>query len=219
MGLQAHVVTGSVGVGDRLQDPVDADPDQVQELTEHHGDLGGIDTVGTEYRTAPALGALIGVHEPFFEHADGHFAAPSHLAENLAGQGKVIAVDGAEQFSPQDRHILRIAGSEEEMALVGAGTAADTAVHENLQGAELVETLLQPLMMISFQFSGSFQSSSSGDHSRALGKYSPFWLLRYSTFLFGRIGIIARLENHRDVHPVPGGNCSCCQGWSLHDAL
>ena len=60
VGLQPHVVAGAVGVGGRLQNPVDAYPDQVQQFAQHHGHLGGVDAVGTEDRTAAALGALIG---------------------------------------------------------------------------------------------------------------------------------------------------------------
>ena len=48
MGLQAHVIAGPVGVGDRLKDPVDTDPDQMQQFPQHHRHLGGVDTVGTE---------------------------------------------------------------------------------------------------------------------------------------------------------------------------
>ena len=68
-----------------------------------------------------------------FRDTDGHLAITEHLRENLAAQGEISSVDGAQQFSSQYRHILRIAGTQEKMALVGTGTAAYATVHKDLQ--------------------------------------------------------------------------------------
>ena len=120
-------------------------PTRCSSSRQHHGDLGGIDAVGAEHRAAAAFGALIGVHEPFLQHPEGHLPAAGHFAENFAGQGKVVPVYGAQQFGPENRHVFGIAGAQEEVALVGAGAATHTAVHEDLQGAEFVQPFLEPV--------------------------------------------------------------------------
>jgi hypothetical protein len=63
------------------------------------------------------------------------------LREQLAGQGEVAAVDAAHQVLARHRHVLRVAGAEEIVALVGAGAAMHAGVHVDLQRAVLAQQL------------------------------------------------------------------------------
>src|SRR5665647_3518443 len=110
----------------------------MQQFPEHHGDLGGINTVRTEDRAATTFSTLVGVHEPLLEHSDGHLPSTSHFTQYFATDSELIPINRPEQLGPQDRHVFGIAGPQEEVALVRACPAADTAIHENLQRPELV---------------------------------------------------------------------------------
>jgi hypothetical protein len=143
MGLDAQVVAGLVAVGHRCGDPVDVQAQQVEQFAAHDGDLGRVDAVGAEHRAAAALGALEEVVPPLLEHIQGHRAGPGQLAQDLAGLGEIVAVDRAQQFGPQHRHVLGVAGADEKVALVGAGAAAHADVHEDLEGAEFFQPLLE----------------------------------------------------------------------------
>ncbi len=220
MRLQPHMVTGSVGIGDRLQNPVDTDADQMQQFADHHGNLGGIDAVRAENGTAAAFGALVGVHEPLFEHADGHLSGAGHFTQNLARQGEIVTVNGTQQLGPHDRHIFGITGAKEEMAFIGTGTATYAAVHENLQRAKFFQPLSQTVDNNLFPVFGKFPVIIFRRPLPGIGKGQSFLAVEILYFIFlGRIGIIPGLENHRDVHPFPGRYCSSCHGWSLYDAF
>ena len=59
VGLKAHMVTGSVGVGGRLQNPVDTDTYQMQKFAKHHGHFSGIDAERAENSAATTLRTLV----------------------------------------------------------------------------------------------------------------------------------------------------------------
>src|SRR3990172_6528007 len=139
--LDPQVVPGPVAVGHRLDDPVDVDAEQVQELARHHRDLGGVDAVGAEHGAAPALGALVEVEEPLLDDVESERPRPHHPAEELPGGGEVVAVDGPEQLGAQDRHVLRVAAADVEVALVRARPAAHADVHEHPERAVLADPL------------------------------------------------------------------------------
>ena len=163
---------------------------------------------------------MVGVHEPLFQDADSHLPGTGHLTHDLPGQGKIVPVDGAQEFGPQDRHVFWIPRAEKEVALISAGAAADTTIHENFQGTKLFQPLLQagkddllpvfrklPVIILRRPFS-------------SVGKVQPLLAVEILDFiLLGDIGIIALFKDHRNIHPVPGWYCSSCQGRSLHYAF
>ena len=81
MGLDAQVVAVHVTVGHRRGDPVDVQPEQIEQLAAHDGDFGRVDAVGAEHRAAPALGALEQVVPPLLEHIQAHGPGAVQLAE------------------------------------------------------------------------------------------------------------------------------------------
>jgi hypothetical protein len=111
----------------------------VHDFLGRHGDFGGVDAVRTEYRTAAALGTLVVVAEPVVEHVLGHVACTDQLGEQLAGQGVIAAIHRAHQILARHRHVLRIAGADEVVALVGAGAAMHAGVHVHAQRAVLAK--------------------------------------------------------------------------------
>ena len=139
--LKAQVVALHVAVRDRTGDPFDVQAQQVQQLAADDGDLRLVDAVGAEDRAAAALGALVEVVPPLLQHIEGQVARAGHLAQDLAGGGELPAVDRAEQFGAQHRHVLRIPGADEEVALVRAGAAAHADVHEEPEGTVFLEAV------------------------------------------------------------------------------
>ena len=223
MGLETHVVAGAVGVGCRLHDPVDVHADQMQQLAAEHGYFGGIDAVGAEHRATAALGALVVVHEPFLQHPEGHGTATGHLAEDLAAQGEVVAVYGTQEFGPENRHVLGIAGAQEEVALIRAGAATDTAIHEDFQGTEFIETLLQAIENDLFPALGQVPVVALRIPITRLTKQprmagEGFLRVVFNYFLFCGVGIVSRFECGRDIPPIIFRNSPCHEGWTLRNA-
>ena len=142
VGLDAQVIAGAEAVGGRLQHPIDVASEQVQQLAADHGDLSRVDAVGAEDRAAPAFRALVKVVEPFLDDVFGQLAPARQRAEDAARQGEIAPVNRADQLGAQHRHIFGIAGADIEVALVGAGSAAHADIHEQPEGAILVEPLL-----------------------------------------------------------------------------
>ncbi len=137
----AQVVADAVHLADDLVGVLLAQADRVHDLARGHRDLGGVDAVGAEDRAAAALRALVVVGPPVVEHVLGHVGGADQLGEMLAGEREVAAVDAAHQVLPRHRHVLRVAGAEEVVALVGAGAAVHAGVHVDLQRAVLAEQL------------------------------------------------------------------------------
>ncbi len=66
--------------------------------------------------------------------------APASRPNARPASGEVSAVYRSDQLGTQDRHVLRIARTDIEVALVGAGAAPDADVHEKPEGAKLFES-------------------------------------------------------------------------------
>jgi len=136
---QAQVVADLVDLGDDLVAVLLADADVVHDLTGGHGNLGRVDAVGAEHRTAAALAALVEVAVPLVQHLLRQLARADQAGEQLAGLGEVAAVDAAEQVLAGDRHVLGVAGAQEVVALVGARPAFHAGVQVDLQRAVLAQ--------------------------------------------------------------------------------
>ncbi len=137
----AQVVADAVHLADDLVGVLLAQAHRVHDLARGHRDLGGVDAVGAEHAAAAALGALVVVAPPLVEHVLGHVDRAHQLGEVLAGEGEVAAVDRAHQVLARHRHVLRVAGAQEVVALVAAGAAVHAGVHVDAQRAVLVEQL------------------------------------------------------------------------------
>merc|ERR1711879_927964 len=128
--LDTKVVTCTVTVRNRLKDPVDVHTAKVQQFTCHHGYFRCIDAVRAEQGTPATLSALVEVDKPFFGDIFGHDSGTGEGAQNLSGHGKVLAVNGTHKLRTQDRHVLRITGTDEKVTLVSTSTTANTDIHE-----------------------------------------------------------------------------------------
>src|SRR5271157_1083072 len=80
----AQMIAGTETVCCRLDYPVNSATDRVQQLAGNHGDLGRIDSVRTEHRTASALGALVEVIEPLLHYVFSQLAAAGECAEDAS---------------------------------------------------------------------------------------------------------------------------------------
>ena len=128
-----EMIAGAEAIGRRRTDPFDTEADKVHQLPGHHRDLGGVDAVRAEDRTATTLGALVKIVEPFLEHPHRQFASTGDTAEDLTRGGEIIAVNRAQKLRPEYGHIFRIAAADEKVALVGTGAAAHANIHEHSQ--------------------------------------------------------------------------------------
>ncbi len=144
MGFKAQMVALHVAVRNRSCDPLDVQAEQIEKFTTDDRDLGLVDSVGAENRAAAALSALEEVIPPFFQYIEGQFTGACHLAEDLAGQGELFSIDRPDQFGPEHRHILGIAGADKEVALIRAGAAAYADVHEEPERPVLFQALRDP---------------------------------------------------------------------------
>ena len=91
------------------------------------------------------------------------------------------------------------------MALISTSTAAHTAIHENLEGPELVKPILDPLDNDLLPILGKFP---------VIRLHIPFtWLSEetlpaqvlveiFNHILLGGVAIVAGLEHRRRIHPV-----------------
>jgi hypothetical protein len=142
---RADVAALVVALGHRGQAPVDIDADGTEQLPAQDGHLGHIDAVGTEEGTAPADGALVQVVEPFLDDVLGEVPGPGHFPQDPPDLLEIAAVDRPQELGPQHRHVLGVAGAQEEMALVGAGPAPDADIKKELQGTEPFQPVFDPL--------------------------------------------------------------------------
>ena len=136
---QSQVVADSVHLADDLVRIFLAVAGGVENRVRGHGYFGGVDAVGAVQRAAPALRALPEVGVPVVEHFLRQIPGADQAGEKLAGHGEVAPVNAAHQVLARHRHVLRIGGAEEVVALVGAGAAMDAGVHEYLECATLAE--------------------------------------------------------------------------------
>ena len=150
------MVAGAETIGGRLHGPVDVAAHQVEEFPAHHGDLGLVDAVGAEDRTAPAFGALVEVVKPLLQNVFGQVARSGQAAERLSRIGKIAAVNRTQQLGPKNRHVFGVPGADVEMALVGAGPAADADVQEEAEGPEFIQPFLEPVQDDLFPVRGQF---------------------------------------------------------------
>ena len=130
---QAQVVADLVHLADDLVAVLLPETDRVHDLARRHRHLGGVDAVGAEHAAAPALGTLVVVGVPVVEHLAVRSFAPTSFGKILAGEGEMAAVDRAHQVLARDRHVLRVAGAEEVVALVAARAAVHAGVHVDAQ--------------------------------------------------------------------------------------
>ncbi len=196
VGLDAQVVAGAVAVGHRLHDPVDVQAYQMQQLPGHHGDFGRVDAVGAKERTAAALGALVEVHEPFFDHVFLKLARSGQLAEDLPGQGEIAAVDGTQKFGAQHGHVLGIAAADEEMAFVRAGPATHADVHEDFEGTVFLQALPKTFHDDVAPVGRQLPIVVRGTPIPGIGEAQVFQNIRLTG-----IGEITRFEFRGNVHP------------------
>ena len=106
------------------------------------------------------------------------------------------------------------------MAFIGAGSAAHTAVHEDFQRAEFLEPFTEPVDNDLLPVFRELPVVIFGRPFPRIGEIQPFLTVEVlHLVLFGRIGVIPRFEDHRDVHPVLGWYGTSSQGRILHDAL
>ena len=138
---QSEVVPDLVDLADDLVAVLLAEADAREDLAARHRHLRGVDAVGAEHRAAPALRALVEVAVPVLQHLLGEVGGADELREQLAGEGEVAPVDLPQQVLPRHRHVLRVGGTEEVVALVGARAALDAGVEEDPQAPVPAEQL------------------------------------------------------------------------------
>ena len=139
---QAEVVSNLVHLGNNLVAIFLPDTHGIHDLARGHGDFSGIDSVGTKYGTAAALGTLVKVTVPVIQHLLCQVNGADQLGEVFAGKGKVAAIYLAQQILAGDRHVFRIAGAQVVVTLVGAGTALDTGIEEHPESPVLASQFL-----------------------------------------------------------------------------
>jgi hypothetical protein len=126
--------------------------------------------------------------------------APAQPAQDFAGGGEIVAVNAAQQFGPQHRHVLGIAGADEKVALVGTGAAAHADVHEHLEGPELLQPFPEPLendlLPVFRQLPVVLQRVPGAGIGKAQG---------FDAFGVGCIAIHPLADIHRRVHPTGAG--------------
>ena len=119
--------TQVVTKGDRLVHDLEVvlgtQPDPVHYLSGGHCDLSRIDTVRTEHGTASAFRTLIEVGKPFVKKIIVQLPGRSQSADQLTCSCKVLPVDTPHQLLPVYRHVPRVPGGDEIVALIGTGTA------------------------------------------------------------------------------------------------
>ena len=78
---------------------------------------------------------------PVLEHLLGEVGGADQFREQPAGEREVAPVDLAQQVLARHRHVLRIGGAEEVVALVGARAALDAGIEEDAQAPVPAEQL------------------------------------------------------------------------------
>ena len=120
-------------------------PDRGQQFPAQDGHFRHVDAVGAEQGAAPAFGALVEIEEPLLDHVFGQVPGAGDLAQEFAHGLEVAFVDRPQQFGPEHRHVLGVAGAQEEVALVGAGAAAHADIEKDLQGTEAFQPVFHAL--------------------------------------------------------------------------
>ena len=138
---QPQVVPDPVDLPDDLVAVLLPEADAREDFPARHRHLRGVDAVGAEHRAPPALRALVEVAVPVLQHLLGEVGGADELREQLAGEGEMAPVDLAQQVLPRHRHVLRIGGAEEVVALVGARAALDARVEKDAQAPGPAEQL------------------------------------------------------------------------------
>ena len=118
----------------RLDYPVDIATNETQQLPSHHRYFTGINAIRTEDETTATFGALEEIIEPFFQNFFGEFPGSSELSKDLPGEGEISPIDRAEKLGPQDGHILRISGADEEVTFIRTRPASDADVEKEAEG-------------------------------------------------------------------------------------
>ena len=115
------------------------DPNPIHHLARGHRELRGVDPDRAVDRAAPALRALVEVGVPVVEHLRGELLRPHQPGDEAAREGVVPPVHVPEEILPGDRHVLRVAGPEEVVALVRAGAALHARIEEVAERAPLLD--------------------------------------------------------------------------------
>src|SRR5512137_2028894 len=131
------MVSCPVTVGSRLQDPVDVEAQQVEQFPSHHGNLTRVDPVGTEHGTPSTFRTLEEIVEPLFHHLFRKFPRSGKGPKYFPRGGEVFAVDRSQEFRPENRHVLGISGTNEEVAFVSTSPTPDADVQEKPIGPVL----------------------------------------------------------------------------------
>ena len=113
--------------------------DGIENIARRHRDFGGIDTVGAEYRTAPAFGTLVIIIVPLVQHFARQVARADQFGEQFARQREIAPVHAAHQVLARDRHVLRVLRADEVMAFVRTGPAVHAGVHVDLERTILAQ--------------------------------------------------------------------------------
>ena len=138
---QPEVVSDLVDLADDLVAVLLAQTDAREDLAARHGHLRGVDAVGAEHRASPALRALVEVPVPVVQHLLGEIGGADELRKQLAGEREVAPVHLAQQVLARHRHVLRVGGAEEVVALVGARATLDARIEEDAQAPILAEQI------------------------------------------------------------------------------
>ena len=136
---QAEVVPEPPRLLDDLVGVVLADPDPVHHLARGHRELRGVDPDRAVDRAAPALRALVEVGVPVLEHLRGEPLRPDEPGDEAPGGGVVAPVHVPEEVLARDRHVLRVPGPEEVVALVRARAALHARIEEVAERAPLLD--------------------------------------------------------------------------------
>ena len=141
---QAEVVADLEHLADDLVGVLLTEADRVHDVARGHGNFGRIDAVGTEHGAAAALRALMEISVPVGQHLFGEVLGADQPGQVFSGPGEVTAVDLAQQVLASDRHVLRVAGAEKVMALVGAGAAFDAGIEIDPQRPRALDEFAEP---------------------------------------------------------------------------
>ena len=186
-----------VALGHRSHGPVDVQAHGGQQFPAQERHLRHVDAVGAEQRTPPADGALVQVEEPFLDDVFRQVPGAGDFAQGPADGLEVAPVNRPQELGPEDRHVLGVAGAQEEVALVGAGPAAHADIEKEPQGPEPLQPVFHPLQDDFLPILGQRPIISFHRPGFRVGVVDPFHPLGG-----GGVTIGARPEVRLDVHPA-----------------
>jgi hypothetical protein len=93
MGRNAKMISCSITIGCRFDNPVDVTTHQIEEFSGHHGDFTGIDPIGAEDRTAATLCALKEIIEPFLQNLFCKLPGSSQSTKNFSRECEISSID------------------------------------------------------------------------------------------------------------------------------